>query len=106
MFIARNNDLIILANNNKKELENQLKFMVYTDIEETDIQYTLYNGQYLTLEEVEQKEIEKRKQEILNELDKLDLKSIRAIRAEDQEYIEKYEQEAKALREELRKLGE
>lgn len=57
-------------------------------------------------DEQKQKEIEKRKQEILNELDKLDLKSIRAIRSNDTEYIKKYEQEAKVLREELRKLGE
>ena len=57
-------------------------------------------------EEKEQQEIEKRKQEILNELDKLDLKSIRAIRAGDEEYIEKYEQQAQELREELKELEE
>lgn len=55
-------------------------------------------------EEKEQQEIKKRKQEILNLLDKLDLKSIRAIRANDTEYINKYEEEAEALREELRNL--
>ena len=55
-------------------------------------------------EEQKQKEIKKRKQEILNLLDKLDLKSIRAIRANDTEYINKYEEEAEALREELRNL--
>lgn len=54
--------------------------------------------------EKEQQEIKKRKQEILNLLDKLDLKSIRAIRANDTEYINKYEEEAEALREELRNL--
>lgn len=55
-------------------------------------------------EEQRQKEIEKRKQEILNSLNELDLKSIRAIRANDIEYINKYEEEAEALREELRNL--
>ena len=71
MFIAKNNDLIILANNNKKELENQLKFMVYTSIEETDIEYELYNGQYLTPEEIEQKEIERRNSEIDSKISEL-----------------------------------
>lgn len=56
MFIAKNNDLIILANNNKEELEQALQFMVYTSIEETDIEYLLYNGEYLTPDKVEEKE--------------------------------------------------
>lgn len=47
---------------------------------------------------------EQRRQEILNSLKELDLKSIRAIRANDTEYIERYEQEAKELREELKTL--
>lgn len=47
---------------------------------------------------------EQRKQEILKALDEIDLKSIRAIRANDTEYLEKYEAEAQALREELRSL--
>lgn len=53
MFIAKNNDLIILARETREELEQALKFMVYTDIEETDIEYELYNGEYLTKEEIE-----------------------------------------------------
>lgn len=52
MFIAKNNDLIILAKETKEELEQALKFMVYTSIEETDVNYQLYNGQYLTEEEI------------------------------------------------------
>ena len=52
MWIAKNNNLIILAKNTKAELEQALKFMVYTDIEETETEYELYDGQYLTPEEV------------------------------------------------------
>lgn len=59
MYIAKNNDLIILAKNTKEELENDLKFMVYTDIEETDVEYKPYNGKYLTEEEIAQKERER-----------------------------------------------
>ena len=60
MFIAKNNDLIILANNSRAELERQLQFMVYTSIEETEEEYQLYNGEYLTAEEIAVKERERK----------------------------------------------
>ena len=56
MFIAKNNDLIILAKETKEELEQALQFMVYTSIEETDIDYQLYGGEYLAPKEIEVKE--------------------------------------------------
>ena len=59
MFIAKNNDLIILAKSTREELEQALQFMQYTAIEETDIDYELYNGQYLTPEEIAVKERER-----------------------------------------------
>lgn len=59
MFIAKNNDFIILAKDTKEELEQALKFMVYTDIEETDKEYVLYGGTYITKDEVFQKEHER-----------------------------------------------
>lgn len=63
MFIAKNNDLIVLAKNTKEELENALKFMNYTSIVETDKNYQLYEGEYLTDEQVAQK-----RQEQINQL--------------------------------------
>ena len=59
MFIAKNNDLIILVKETREELKQALQFMVYTSIEETDVEYQLYNGEYLTPEEIEQKERER-----------------------------------------------
>ena len=56
MFIAKNNDLIVLAKDTKEELEQALQFMVYTSIEETDINYQLYGGEYLAPKEIEVKE--------------------------------------------------
>lgn len=44
--------------------------------------------------------------EIKQALDELDLKSIRALRASDTEYLQQYEEEAIALRNELRTLME
>lgn len=52
MYIAKNNDLIILAKDTREELEQALQFMVYTSIEETDKDYILYNGSYVTEEEI------------------------------------------------------
>lgn len=59
MFIAKNNDLIVLAKETKEELEQALQWIVYTDIEETDVNYILYNGKYLTKAEIKQKEKER-----------------------------------------------
>ena len=56
MFIAKNNDLIILANNSREKLEQVLQFMIYTSIEETDKEYELYNGSYFTKEEIQMQE--------------------------------------------------
>ena len=51
MWIAKNNDLIILTASTKKQLEQSLKFMVYTSIEETQTEYELVDGSYITPEE-------------------------------------------------------
>ena len=59
MFIAKNNDFIVLAKDTREELEQALQFMVYTSIEETDIDYRLYNGEYLTSNEIAEREAER-----------------------------------------------
>lgn len=56
MWIAKNNDLIILAKDTKEELEQALGLMQYTAVEETPINYQLYEGEYLTPEEISEKE--------------------------------------------------
>ena len=55
-------------------------------------------------EYIVQKEKEAKRQEILKQLDSLDIKSIRAIRAGETEYIALYEEEAKRLRKQLQEL--
>ena len=52
MWIAKNNDIIILAKDTREELEQALQFMVYTSIENSDLDYTLHNGKYITKEEL------------------------------------------------------
>lgn len=52
MFIAKNNDLIVMAADTQAELLQKLVCMVYTEILETTENYILHNGQYLTESEV------------------------------------------------------
>lgn len=59
MWIAKNNDLIISAKETRKELKKDLKLKNFTSIEETNINYQFYNGEYLTSEEVAVKERER-----------------------------------------------
>lgn len=59
MFIAKKDGLIVQAKETREELEQALKLMVYDSVEETDVDYKLYEGSYLTDEEVAQKEAER-----------------------------------------------
>lgn len=59
MFIAKINDLVVLVKDTLKELKDALKFRSYTSIEETDKDYVLYKGSFLTKEEIQQKERER-----------------------------------------------
>ena len=52
MWIAKNDNIIILARDAREELEQALGRMTYTSIEETNINYQLYNCKYLTPEEI------------------------------------------------------
>lgn len=56
MFIAKDGDLIILARETEEELLNNLQMMKYTSVEETEEDYELYNGQYLTQQEIAEQE--------------------------------------------------
>lgn len=60
MFIAKNKDLIVLAKDTREELEKALICINYDTIEETDEDYTLYNGMYVTAEEKAEQERERK----------------------------------------------
>ena len=59
MFIAKNNDLIVLAKDTREELEQALQFLVYDTIEEISENLQLVNGKYITEKEAEQIEQER-----------------------------------------------
>ena len=52
MFIGKQGNLIVLTANTREELENN-KFIKFDSIEETDLELTLYNGRYLTQDEIQ-----------------------------------------------------
>lgn len=112
MFLGYQNNKIVLTANTREELENT-PCMTFDRIEETDVNYTLYNGEYLTDEEVLVKQKEARKKKLLAELDALDLKCIRAIRAiqagtgtdDDTARLAELEEQAEEIRKELQLLN-
>lgn len=63
MFIAKSKNKIVMACKTKEEFIEAVRYLVYDAIEETDKEYTLFNGEFLTPEEIEVKE-----QEIINNL--------------------------------------
>ena len=71
-----------------------------------NISYYVWDGEAVVLNpNWEQEEYKKNRiAEILAELETIDNKSIRAIRANDTDYIAMYETQAEELREELRSL--
>ena len=101
---------IIYFNSSKTLIEDAKQGLAdYLDatIYETSKEIVTFNGSFYFEDDPElaNQQKEKRRQEILSELDKLDLKSIRAIRANDQEYLAKYEAQAEELRKQLKELS-
>jgi hypothetical protein len=113
MFLGYQNKKIVLTANTRAELENT-PCMTFDRIEETDVNYTLYNGEYLTPAEVEGKQKEARKKELIAELDALDLKQIRSLAAkaagtatdEDLAILADLEEQKAIKRNELKELQE
>lgn len=70
------NDKIFLARETMEELIQDLKRMKYAVIEETDINYQMYDGEYLTPEEVAERE-----QERINNLSMTPLDFIKVLQS-------------------------
>lgn len=77
-------------------------------VEKTNLEYIVDGDEYvLKTEAVEEKLYkEQRIPEILAELEAIDAKSIRALRAGEESRLAEYEEEAQALRDELHSLQE
>ena len=116
MYAGYQNEKIVLTADTQEELANN-KFMVFDKIEELSEPYELYNGEYISSAEaaIRRAEDEKAAQikALQEQLDTLDLKAIRALRAiqagvgteEDTQRIAALEEQAEEIREQLRQLG-
>lgn len=84
MFLGYQGEKIVLVANTKKELENN-KFMKFDKIVKTSKEYVLYNGEYITAEQAAERQAAAEKAahiaQLQAQLDALDLKAIRALRA-------------------------
>lgn len=76
MYIAKMNDKVFLARNTMEELLQDLMSMSYAIVEETDIDYQMYDGEYRTPEEIEQLE-----QERINNLSMTPLDFIKVLQS-------------------------
>ena len=115
MFLGYQKEKIVLTANTREELENN-KFTHFDRIEETAEEYVQYNGEYVLKAEAEaaQAAAEKQaqKEALLAQLDTLDLKAIRALRAiqagvgtnEDEEILAELEDQAEQIRQQLKEL--
>ena len=76
MYIAKTNNKIFLARETMEELLQDLMSMNYAIVEETDIDYQMYDGEYRTPEEIEQLE-----QERINNLSMTPLDFIKVLQS-------------------------
>lgn len=76
MYIAKMNDKIFLARETMEELLQDLMSMNYAVVEETDIDYQMYDGEYHTPEEIAQLE-----QERINNLSMTPLDFIKVLQS-------------------------
>ena len=113
MFLGYQNNKIVLTANTREELENA-PYMTFDKIEEADVNYTLYGGEYLTDEQLAEEQKEARKQELIAQLAEIDEKEIRPMAAiaagiateEDRQRLAEYEEQKQAIRQQLQELGE
>lgn len=115
MYLGYQNEKIVLVANTREELENN-KFMKFDEIREVADEYVLYNGEYLLKEEAaaRQAAAEKAAQiaDLQAQLDTLDLKAIRALRAiqtgagteTDAAKLAELEAQAAAIRQQIKDL--
>lgn len=81
--------------------------MTEMDVEQSDVDncwYTKEKCPHKTEKQKDEELIQKRILEIKNELNEIDLKSIRSLRAGETEYLQKYENQVQQLRQELQQL--
>lgn len=117
MYLGYQNEKIVLVADTYEELANN-KFMKFDNIVESEEDYVLYEGEYITAAEAERRaaeaEKEAQRKSLLDQLDALDLKCIRALRAigagegtqADTEKLAELEAQAEEIRQKLQLMDE
>ena len=115
MFLGYQGEIIALVADTREELDNN-KFMKFDRIEESQVDYELYNGEYLTVTEAAERKAADDKaaqiKALQEQLDTLDLKAIRALRAlqagtgteADSERLAEIEEQAGDIRKQIQEL--
>lgn len=84
MFLGKQNGKIVLAKNTREEIENA-PCMTFDEIVETPDEYVLWGNEYILKAEAEQAQVQQenavQRAALQAQLDGLDLKAIRALRA-------------------------
>ena len=117
MFAGYQKEKIVLVKDTREELENT-PCIVFDKIEELPGDYELYQGKYITVTEAAERKAAAEKaahiKELQAQLDVLDLKAIRALRAigagegtaQDTEKLSELEAQAEEIRQQIRDLEE
>lgn len=115
MFLGYQEEKIALVANTREELENN-KYMKFDNIVESVEDYVLYKGEYLPKAEAEARQAAAEKAarlaDLQKQLDVLDLKAIRALRAisagvgteADTQKVAELESQAEYVRQQIREL--
>lgn len=112
MFLGYQKGQIVLVKPTREELENA-PCMVFDEIVETQDEYVLWGGEYILKTQAAEREKQAQIEALRTELDALDLKAIRALRAieagvgtqDDEDKLAELEEQAALVRRRIQELS-
>lgn len=109
MYYVEKDNEIVLFDEDKQKIINMLKHLEYAGLEIKETERPIENYQFADTQEYKTKVLEQERlrhiEAIKSQLNVIDSKTIRALRAGESEYLQQYEAQAVALREQLTELG-
>lgn len=110
MYYVEKGNKIVLFNEDKQLIINMINLHPeYRGLEIKETERPIKNYEFADTEEyiakISQSECLTQIEEIKSQLSEIDLKTIRALRAGETEYLQRYEAQAIVLRQQLKELG-